>query len=297
MKIAIAGGSGLIGQAVAKKLLPGNDLVILSRNPARVRIGRGVEWHPGIEGAWQREVADADAIVNLAGENIGAARWSEERKKELRVSRIAATQALVDVVRRNRKSDRVFVSASAIGVYGDRGDEVLDESSPAGEGFLAELARDWEHEARLAEDAARVVITRFGIVLSKDGGALPRMLTPFRLGVGGRVGSGDQWWSWVVLDDIVSVIEWSLTAPGARGVYNATAPNPVTNRKFTAALGEVMHRPTIVPAPGFALKAMLGEMAEALLLASQRVVPNRTMGDGFRFTYMEIDQALRHVLR
>lgn len=297
MKIAISGGSGFIGQAVAQKLSAGNDLVILSRNPAKVRVGRGVEWHPGTEGPWQREVADADAIINLAGENIGAKRWSDERKRELRESRINATRALAEVVRRNRKADRVFVSASATGVYGDRGDEVLDEGSSVGEGFLAELARDWEREARLAEDAARVVITRFGIVLAKHGGALPRMMTPFRLGVGGRVGSGDQWWSWIALDDVVALVEWAVNVPAARGIYNATAPNPVTNREFTRALGAAMRRPTIFPAPNFALKAMLGEMADELLLASQRVLPNRTMGDGFKFVYSNVNEALRHALR
>jgi uncharacterized protein (TIGR01777 family) len=290
VKIAVSGGTGFIGETLVRRLLARGDAVaVISRQPAKVRAGRGISWDAA------DEIGAADAIVNLAGENIGA-RWTEQRKRRIFDSRVKATTALVDAMKRQPQKKRTFVSASAVGFYGPRGNEVIDESRESGGGFLAEVTRKWEALAGDAEPVARVVIARFGVVLAKDGGALQKLLVPFRLGAGGPVGSGDQWMSWVDRDDLIAFIEWALDRPEARGVYNVTAPAPVPNREFARVLGGVLHRPAVLPAPAFALRALFGEMADETLLSGQRVVPAKATGEGFVFQYPTLDASLRHAL-
>jgi len=293
MKVVIAGGSGLIGQALASALEHRTELVVLSRKPDAVNIGRGVRWDPSTKGDWATEVREADVVVNLAGASIADRRWTVRRKQMLRDSRIDSTRAIVGALgTRSRPGSPVLISASAIGYYGARGDEELDEESSPGQGFLSELSVEWEREAWQASAFARVVIPRIGIVLSRKGGALGAMLPIFRLGLGGPLGSGRQWMSWIHVDDLVRMIDAAMTDDRWVGPVNAVAPEPVTNRVFTRALGRAVHRPAIVPAPGFAVRLALGELAEALLLTGQRVVPRVAAGLAFEFRFSELDRAL-----
>lgn len=300
MKIAIAGGSGFVGEPLVRRLVArGDDVVVLSRNPDRVRAGRGVQWDGQSQGAWSSEVASADAVVNLAGENIADGRWTAERKRRLIDSRLNATRALVQALGSPDTGSarlRAFISASAVGYYGLRGDESLTEGASRGTGFLADLVARWEEEARHAEKAARLVILRFGVILAGDGGALAKMLPPFKLGAGGRIGSGQQWMSWASREDVIRFIEWAIGKDSARGIYNVTSPEPVRNVDFTKALGHALHRPTIFPIPGFVLKAVFGEMAGEVLLGGQRVNPARAMEEGFAFSHPTIEPALKHAL-
>ena len=291
MKIVVAGGTGFIGEPLVESLAREHDVAVLSRNPAKVRAGRGVGWDPASKGAWQAEVAAADAVVNLAGENIGAGRWTPARKKAILDSRIDATSAITSAMRLDSRPGRTLVNASAIGYYGSRGDETLTEKAHAGTGFLADVVKRWEAAAKEVDDVVRLVIPRFGIVLG-DGGALSKMMIPFRMFAGGPTGNGLQWMSWISRDDIIGLIQWAIENPGISGVYNAVGPEPVRNREFASTLGEVMKRPSFMPAPAPALRLALGEMGQALLLDSQRVVPERTLHDGFEFR----DSSLRPVL-
>lgn len=296
MRIVIAGGSGFIGQPLVEELARAHEVAVLTRNASGVKAGRAVPWQPGRAGEWQDEIAGADAVINLAGENIGEGRWTLARKRALLESRLTATSAIVEVLRAHPRPDCAFVSASAIGYYGSRGDEQLDESSAAGNDFLSEVCRKWEESARGAEEAARVVIPRFGIVLAADGGALSKMLLPFRLFAGGPQGSGRQWMSWIDRDDAITLIRWAVENPSVRGVYNAVAPQPVRNAEFARQLGRALRRPAVLPAPAFALRTALGEMADALLLSSQRVTPVRSAAEGFACRYPLLEQSLRHIL-
>ena len=290
MKIVVSGGTGFIGEPLVARLVArGDDVAVVSRDPAKVRTGRGIAWDA------TGEIGSADAIINLAGENIGA-RWTEARKRRILDSRVKATSALVDAMKRHPEHRRTFVSASAVGYYGARGDEVLDESAEAGAGFLAEVTRKWEELAHGADALARVVITRFGVALGRNGGALQKLLLPFRLGLGGPVGSGRQWMSWVDHADVIAFIEWALDHDSLRGVYNVTAPEPVTSRAFAKTLGRVLHRPAFLPTPGFALKIAFGDMADETLLSGQRVMPARATREGFVFRYPSLDASLRHAL-
>jgi uncharacterized protein len=295
MRIVISGGTGFIGEAVARALGASHDVAVLTRNPAHVRAGRGVAWSPPQQDAWVGEIAEADVVINLAGENIGQ-RWTDERKRSILTSRLDATHALVNALRAAPPKPRAFLSASAVGYYGNRGDEVLDESAPRGGGFLADVVEQWEHAAREAEPYARLVVMRFGVVLDTGGGALDRLLPPFRLGAGGPVGNGRQWMSWVARADVVRFIEWAATHDSVRGVYNVTAPAPVRNRDFTRALGRALRRPAFVPVPAFALRVMFGEMADETLLAGQRVVPAHAVAQGFVFRFSTVDSALADIL-
>jgi uncharacterized protein len=301
VKILVSGSTGLVGSAVADILShQGHELIRLVR-PATVLPGerptspaepRHVVWNPGT-GVLDSRAEAADALIHLAGASIAGHRWTEAWKRELRESRVAATRSLIASLRQFRQPPQIFIAASAIGFYGNRGDEELTESSPAGTDFLARLTADWEAESsRASEFGARVVILRFGIVLAKRGGALPRIVFPFRLGLGGRIDSGRQWMSWIALDDIVGIVRFSLETNLLSGVANAVAPTPVQNAEFTATLGRVLHRPAILPAPGFALRLALGEMAESLLLGSQRVYPAKLQSMGYRFLYPELQPAL-----
>jgi uncharacterized protein len=295
MKIVVAGGSGFLGEPLVQRLLSrGDDVAVLTRNPSSVRAGRPLEWHPPQQGAWSSEAASADVVINLAGENIGEGRWTAERKRRLIASRLDATSAIVAAMAGGAKP-QTLVNASAVGYYGPRGDEVLDESAPRGKGFLAELVEKWEAAARQVPASARLVILRFGVVLDAGGGALAKMLLPFRLGAGGPIGSGQQWMSWVDRGDVVRAIEWAIDRREARDVYNITAPEPVRQRDFAKALGRAVHRPAVIPTPAFALRLLFGEMADEALLSGQRVIPARTEREGFAFEARTVEESLRRI--
>jgi uncharacterized protein (TIGR01777 family) len=290
MKIVVAGGTGFIGEPLVRRLLArGEEVAVLTRNPTKVRAGRPLSWDAA------SEAASADVVINLAGENVGGGRWTEGRKKRIIESRVDATNALVEAVNSRPDPRRTFINASAVGYYGLRGDERLDETSPPGEGFLAEVVKRWEELARRAEGAARVVILRFGVVLG-PGGALGKMLLPFKLGLGGPIGSGRQWMSWVDRDDVLRMIEWTIDQESTSGIYNVTAPTPATNREFTRALGRALHRPAFMPVPAFVLRIVLGEMADEILLGGQRAVGARAAAEGFSFAYPELNAAMRHAV-
>ena len=305
MSILISGSTGLLGSALLDDLRrQGQETSRLVRPATQTRLRdlphptgqRNVLWDP-VAGLLDSSAEDASAVVHLAGASIGDQRWTAARKRVLHQSRVAATKHLVKALGRLRRPPRVFVAASAIGFYGNRGDEVLTEESAAGNDFLAQLSRDWETEsARAAEFGARVVVLRFGIVLSKQGGALPRMALPFRLGLGGRIGSGRQWMSWISLQDVVRIIEYAITTNLLSGPANAVAPHPVRNSEFVADLARVLHRPALFPAPAFVLRLLLGEMADSLLLASQRVLPKKLEQLGYQFLYPELESVLEAVL-
>jgi uncharacterized protein (TIGR01777 family) len=255
------------------------------------------QWSPnGRSGPWAAALNGADAVVNLAGESIAARRWSPAQKAKLEQSRLDATNSLTAALRETANRPPVFVSGSAVGYYGDRGDETLPETSASGTDFLARLAQKWEDAALTVADLTRVSVIRTGIVLDRKGGALPRMLPPFQMFVGGPLGSGRQYMPWIHKDDWVRLVTWVIGHEGARGPFNATSPSPVTNREFSQALGRALKRPSFLPAPAFALRLMLGEMADALLLSGQRALPLRATDLGFSFRYSNIDQALADVL-
>lgn len=281
MKVLLTGARGLVGSVVARELISaGHSLTPLSHSQA-----------------WP-DLAGHDAVVHLAGDNIASGRWTPEKKARIRDSRVEMTQRLCEGLAKLASPPRVVVCASAVGFYGNRGDEILREESPPGADFLAEVCCEWEAAARPAANAGiRVVHLRFGVVLSASGGALAQMLTPFRLGLGGVIGNGRQWMSWITLDDAVGVIGRALTDESLRGPVNAVAPQPVTNREFTKTLGRVLHRPAIVPLPAFAARLALGEMADALLLSSQRVEPAKLVACGYRFLFPELNGALRRLLK
>ncbi len=290
MLVAISGSTGLIGSALSQALrAAGHEVRALKHGPA----GTG---HYDVASGWVAPdaLAGADALIHLAGASIGTARWTEARRAELVSSRIDSTRLLVDAMAKLDTKPRVLIVASAIGFYGDAGDRVVDEGAPLGGGFLAGLVRDWEAEARRAETlGVRVVSPRFGIVLSKDGGALPQMALPFKFGAGGPTGSGRQWMSWVALEDLVGALMLLLTEESASGPVNIVAPEPATNRVFAQALGRVMHRPAFAPVPGFALRLLLGAgRADELLLASQRVEPKRLRELGYTFRHPHLEDAL-----
>jgi uncharacterized protein len=294
----MTGGTGLVGKALTRRLHERGDTVGNFVRGAREG-GRpdDVTWNPATGEMELERVEGVDAVVNLAGASIGEGRWGEERKRVLRESRVDLTRNLVRSLARLNKPPHTLISASAVGFYGDRGDETLTEESASGSDFLAELARDWEAEAMKAEEiGARVAITRFGIILAKNGGALPRMLFPFKAGLGGKLGSGKQWMSWVELGDVVSAIVSTLDNPLLRGPLNVTAPNPVRNVEFTKTLGKVLHRPTIFPVPKLVISTLMGEMGRALLLSSQRAIPEALGHMGFEFRFEELEGALKSVL-
>ena len=297
MKILVAGSSGLVGTALGESLRrDGHTVIPLVRPAARAVRGGEASWDPGT-GELSGDVNSADAAVNLAGASIAGRRWNQKYKQVLRASRIDATRRLVEALHQLGAPPKTFLCASAVGYYGNRGDEVLTEESAPGADFLAGIARDWEAEALRAETAGmRTVILRFGMILAAQGGALPKMLVPFRLGLGGRIGTGRQWISWIALADVVGIIQQAIAAPEWRGVFNAVAPAPVTNSGFARALGRVLKRPTVFPAPAFAVRLVLGEMADALLLVSQRAVAKRLEKAGYVFAHSELEPALASIL-
>jgi uncharacterized protein (TIGR01777 family) len=296
MNITLTGATGFIGQRLARELVSrGEDVTILTR---RARAGssgvRFVEWD-AISPPPVDALAKAEAVIHLAGEPV-AQRWSADVKGRIRSSRVQGTRALVDRILAASRRPAVFVSASAIGIYGHRGDEVLTEMSGPGTGFLADVSVEWEREStRASTHGIRVVNPRIGIVLGADGGALQRMLPPFKAGVGGRLGSGRQWMSWIHVEDLVSLILFALDHDIAAGPVNGTAPAPVRNDEFTAELASVLHRPALFPVPGLALRVLFGEMSD-VLLSSQRVLPRAAEGLGFQFRYPTLRAALRQIL-
>jgi len=299
VRILISGSSGLIGTAVADALArDGHTIQRLVRAGSKNEPRSGdVRWDPASGELNAAAAEGADAVVNLAGASIGEGRWTATRKELLRASRISSTRNLIRALGKLQKPPRVFLSASAVGYFGNRGDEELTEDSAAGNDFLATLCKDWETEAAAAEDfGARTICTRYGIVLARDGGALPRMVTPFKLGAGGRLGSGKQWMSWATLSEVANIVKFVLASDSLSGAVNAVEPQPVRNSEFTKILAAVLHRPAIFPAPAFALKLALGEMAEGLLLSSQRVQPAHLIAAGYQFQTTELRAALSEVL-
>src|SRR5215472_395091 len=300
MKILVTGSTGLVGTALVKALAKDGHTVCRlirpeSKTTSDSKDGFDVAWNPAT-GELGGAGVGPDAVVNLAGASIAGGRWTKERKALLRTSRIDTTQALIKALAKMNARPRVLVSASAIGIYGDRGDEMLTEESKPGTDFLAGLTREWEAEALKAEALGiRVVLARFGIILARHGGALAKMLLPFKLGAGGRLGSGKQWMSWVALEDVVEVLRLAIENGTVRGPVNVAAPQPVQNAEFTKVLAKALNRPAVFPAPAFALRLALGEMADALLLISQRVAPSRLVGAGYAFLYTDLAGALRGI--
>ena len=295
MKILVAGSSGLIGTALCSQLeREGHEVVrLVRRQPAQ----RELRWDPEAGELEQDALEGIEAVVHLGGRNVAAGRWTASVKAQLRQSRVQTTQLLAARLAGLTAPPKVLICASAIGIYGHRRDEELDEESDTGEGFLAELGRAWEGASAVAAEAGiRVVQARLGIVLSRRGGALAKMLLPFRLGVGGKIGDGRQYVGWISLEDAVAALIYAVENDALRGPVNLTSPQPVTNAELTQTLGRVLRRPTLLPLPAFAAKLLLGELAEEGLMASQRVRPKRLLEAGFEFAYPELEGALRHAL-
>jgi uncharacterized protein (TIGR01777 family) len=297
MKVIISGGSGLLGTALTAALAAErHEVVVLTRrssagNTSQVRY---VQWAPDAgSGAWTSVLDGAAAVVNLAGESIGDGRWTAARKQLIENSRVQATRCLVEAIARSAAPPPILLSGSAVGYYGPCGDEIVTEQSPAGDDFLAHVCAAWEAEAaRAASATVRVVRLRTGLVLDRTGGALPRMLLPFKLGAGGPIGSGRQYWPWIHIDDWVSFVRWAIVTPGLSGPFNVTAPDPRPNAEFARSLGRAMRRPALMPTPGFALRIILGEMADGLLLSGQRAVPAEALDAQFPFRYPRLEGAL-----
>jgi uncharacterized protein (TIGR01777 family) len=301
MKILVTGSSGLVGTALVSALARGGHTVCRLVRPQTAggggaKEGFGVAWNPAT-GELGGAGVGADAVVNLAGASIADRRWTTQRKELLCSSRIETTRALVGALAKMNARPSVLVSASAIGYYGDRGDETLTEESKAGTDFLAELVQEWEVEARKADALGiRVVLARFGIILAREGGALPKMMLPFKFGAGGKLGSGQQWMSWVALEDIVGILRFAIENASVRGAINMVSPQPLQNGEFTYVLAKAMHRPALFPAPAFALRLALGEMADALLLSSQRVLPRAVEKTGYQFLHSDLSTALKNLV-
>ncbi len=299
MKVLIAGGSGFIGHALSRRLLEeGHSVLVLSRSvssPLPAGASR-LLWDGRGEGAWRGSLEGADAVVNLCGEGVADRPWSAGRRRVLAESRVLPTRALVWALSRAKLKPKVLVNASAVGYFGDRGTEPLTEETPRGRGFLAELCALWEEEASKARELGiRVALPRIGVVLASRGGALGRMLLPFKFGLGGRLGPGTQWFPWIHISDLVGIILAALGSPTLRGPLNAVSPEPVSNARFTAALGKALRRPTPFPVPAFLLRLALGEMS-GLLLGSQRVEPRAVLAADFRFRHPAIEAALADLL-
>ncbi|MGB3755732.1 MAG: TIGR01777 family oxidoreductase [Rivularia sp. (in: cyanobacteria)] len=306
MKVAITGATGFVGSRLVERLQKqATKILVLTRDTERARklfpnnAYPDVEitaYTPTVSGSWQNDIASCEGIVNLAGAPISEGRWTTERKQEILNSRKLTTQKIVEAITNSPTKPKVLVNASAVGYYGTSGTATFDENSPSGSDFLAQVCQDWEAEAQKVTDSdVRLVILRFGIVLGM-GGALGKMITPFKLFAGGPIGSGEQWFSWIHLDDIVSLILQALTTPEMSGVYNATAPHPVRMAELSTTMGEVMNRPSWLPVPAFAIEAMLGDGA-VVVLEGQKVSPQRTLKSGFTYNYSDLKPALEEILK
>lgn len=297
MKILISGASGLIGRSLTKAFREEGHTVAHFVRAGGAGSPGDIAWDPATANVDVAAMEGVDAVIHLSGASIADRRWSPARKAILRSSRIDSTRLIVDAMGKMQRKPRAFLCASATGYYGNRGDDILTEDSERGIGFLPLLTRDWEAEALRAEEfGIRTVRMRFGIILSADGGALPQMILPFKFGAGGKLGSGKQWMGWIALEDVVGIVEAMIADERYHGAVNVVAPNPVQNEEFTRVLGRVMQRPAIFAAPAFALRLALGEMADALLLASQRAQPERLAAMGYAFRFVDLEGALRAIL-
>ena len=296
MRILISGSHGLVGKALIKALeTGGHEIYQLVRYAPHSE--NEIEWSPDRYSIAISRIEGFDAVYHLAGESIASGRWNDEKKKKIRESRTKGTKLLSDALANLAQPPKTLICASAIGYYGDRGEELLTETSPPGKGFLADVCVEWEKATDHAkEKGVRVVNTRFGIILDKEGGALAKMLPPFRMGIGGRIGDGKQWMSWIALDDVIGALQFTLTNNALTGPVNFVAANAVTNAEFTRTLGKVLSRPTFFPIPEFGVRFAFGEMADALLLSSQRVKPARLSDSGYQFTHSNLEGALRSIL-
>jgi len=301
MKIAITGATGFVGRRLVERLQTEHQVLVLTRNSTKARkifSSPNVEivtYTPTVSGSWQQALFGCDAVVNLAGEAIGEGRWTPERKQEILNSRQLSTQKIVEALANANPKPTVLVNASAIGYYGTSETAQFNENSPKGSDFLAQVCQTWEAEAeKVKAFGVRLVILRFGIVLGM-GGALGKMITPFKLFAGGPIGSGKQWFSWIHREDVCSLIIQALTNAQMEGVYNATAPNPVRMTDLCRTMGEVMNRPSWLPVPNFAIEALLGDGA-IVVLEGQQVIPNRTLTTGFKFQYPDLKPALAEIL-
>jgi uncharacterized protein len=293
MKIAIAGASGMVGAAISPQLeTDGHDVVRLVRNSPKAG---EIEWHPNQDSIDPAKLEGFEAIINLAGENVAEGRWTEDKKKKIHDSRVHGTHLISEAIAKLTTKPRCFLCASATGIYGDRGDETLVEQSESGGGFLAGVCREWEKATEPAHRAGvRVVNLRFGPILARAGGMLEKMLTPFKMGLGGKIGSGKQYISWIGIEDAIAAMKFALHDESIRGPLNVVSPAPVTNERFTRALGEVLSRPTVMAMPAFAARLAFGEMADEMLLVSQKVLPKKLQAAGFQFEYSDLETALQH---
>jgi len=297
MKILISGASGLVGTHLVPTLLAkGHEVYKLVRKTPTN--SDEIQWDAktGFSETEHAKLENFDAVVHLAGDNVASENWSDAKKRNIKESRTVGTRVLVDALKTLQNPPKRFVSASAVGFYGNRGAAIMNEESAAGQGFLPEVGIAWEEEIKKAEAFARVVYLRIGVVLAKDGGALEKMLTPFKFGVGGVVGKGDQYMSWIALDDLTKIIHFALDNEDVSGAVNAVAPNAVTNEEFTKTLGKVLNRPTFLPVPEFAIKMLFGEMGENLLLEGTRAYPQKLLDAKFEFDHTNLEKAMRHVL-
>ncbi len=298
MKILISGASGLVGKHLIPTLLAkGHEVHKLVRKTPKS--ADEIQWdaEKGFGETEHAKLENFNAVVHLAGDNVASENWSDGKKRKIKESRTIGTKVLVDALKTLQHPPKEFISASAVGFYGSRGGEILNEESSAGAGFLPDVCTAWEAEIKKAEAFARVVYLRIGVALATDGGALEKMLTPFKFGVGGVIGSGKQYMSWIALDDLIKIIHFALENETLHGAVNATAPNPVTNEEFTRTLGKVLNRPTFLPMPEFAIKMLFGEMGETLLLEGSRVVPQKLQDAGFTFDFTNLEDAMKHVLK
>jgi uncharacterized protein (TIGR01777 family) len=299
MRILITGASGLIGKALQRSFAEkGYGMLLASRGEPKN--ANEIQWT--VEDGFREEdlsrLEGLDAVVHLAGEGIAGLRWTDDKKRAIRDSRVNGTRNLVNTLADLKQKPKVLIAGSAMGFYGDRGDEILTETSRPGDTFLSDVCKEWEMESRRAEDSGiRTVLLRTSIVLSKDGGALATMLTPFKFGVGGVVGSGKQWMSWVSLDDVIDIINYAIEHESLRGAVNVASPNPVTNEEFTKTLGDVLYRPTFLPLPEFAVNLVFGEMGDALLIDSTRVEPKRLKEAGYKFKFTDLKSALENAVK
>jgi uncharacterized protein len=299
MRVIVTGGTGFLGRPLVVRLrAAGHEVTTLTRRASGRSAGREVEWHPdGTGGSWVGELEGTDAVINLAGEPLADRRWTAARKRLLRDSRLQATRSIVGAIERARRRPPLLISASGVGYYGPRGSDVVTESEPAGVDFIATLARDWEAAAAEAQRLdVRVILLRTGMVLERDGGALPRLLTPFRLGVGGSLGSGAQYWPWIHRDDWIGMVEWLLSHPMIAGPVNVTAPTPETNTEFSKALATTLGRPCLFRVPSVALRVAMGEMAD-VVLTGQRAIPAKVTAQNFTFAFERLHDALATILQ
>ena len=297
MKILVSGSHGLVGKALIQSLTTDGHEVLRLVRGARTLGTAEIEWHPNQGQLDGQHLEGLDVVVHLAGESIASGRWTESKKRAIRESRVKGTSLLSGVLAQLSRPPLVFLSASAIGYYGDRGDELLTEQSAPGEDFLSSVCVEWENATKPAmEKGIRTIHARFGVILAAGGGALGQMLTPFRMGIGGRVGTGKQWMSWIALGDVVNGLKFLIADKPVQGAVNFVAPNPVTNAEFTKTLGRVLSRPTLFPVPAFGARLAFGELADALLLSSQRVEPSVLEDKGFLFSWPTLEPALRHLL-